>query len=41
MHSAFETAGAKDTAYLAQAAKAFYQAALRTEKDHIIHIMER
>ena len=33
MHSAYETAGAKDTEYLIRAAKAFFESDIRCEED--------
>ncbi|MCI8589753.1 MAG: M18 family aminopeptidase [Clostridiales bacterium] len=38
MHSALETAGALDTAYLAQLAKQFYNVSFRVVKDKSLHI---
>ena len=38
MHSAWETAGAEDTAYLVRALTAFYQSSLRMERDGIYRL---
>lgn len=35
MHSAYETAGARDTAYLCRAAEAFYASAIRRDGEKI------
>lgn len=39
MHSAYETAGAKDTAYMVRALKKFYESAIRTHADGSVEIL--
>ena len=41
MHSAYETAGAEDTAYLASAAREFYSSALRKTRGGVEILAEK
>ena len=39
MHASYETAGAKDTAYLAEAARVFFTSSFREEQDGVLEII--